>query len=128
MSFPSSERTTDVYPAFPRPGAPDLRASEITPKDVYLDRRTLLAGAAGLLGAGMFGSGAAATPLSAAASALSTDEKRTSLKDVTSYNNYYEFGVGKDDPAQNAGPLRPSPGPVGSTGWSTSLPTTNSRI
>ena len=32
--------------------APDLRASEITPKDVYLDRRTLLAGAAGLLGAG----------------------------------------------------------------------------
>jgi sulfoxide reductase catalytic subunit YedY len=89
--------------------SPDLRASEITPKDVYLDRRTLLAGAAGLLGAGMIGTGAGATPLSAAASALSTDEKRTSLKDVTTYNNYYEFGVGKDDPAQNAGPLKTKP-------------------
>jgi sulfoxide reductase catalytic subunit YedY len=89
--------------------SPDLPSSEITPKDVYLNRRTLLAGAMGLLGAGALPNQAAAAPLSAAASALSTDEKRTSLKDVTSYNNYYEFGVDKDDPARNAGPLTTKP-------------------
>jgi sulfoxide reductase catalytic subunit YedY len=89
--------------------SPDLRASEITPKEVYLNRRTLLAGAAGLLGTGALMREAGATPLAAAASALSTDEKRTSLKDVTSYNNYYEFGVDKDDPARNAGALTTKP-------------------
>src|SRR3954451_13187662 len=89
--------------------SPDVRPSEITPRDVYLDRRTLLAGAAGLLGAGLVGSTADAAPLSAAASALSTDEKRTILKDATSYNNFYEFGVGKDAPAANAGPLKTKP-------------------
>jgi methionine sulfoxide reductase catalytic subunit len=89
--------------------SPDLRPSEITPKDVYLNRRALLAGAAGLLGAGALSGEAAAAPLAAAASALSTDEKRTSLKDVTSYNNFYEFGVDKDDPARNAGSLTTKP-------------------
>jgi methionine sulfoxide reductase catalytic subunit len=89
--------------------SPDLRASEITPKDVYLNRRSLLAGAAGLVGAGAFAGDGNAAPLTAAPSPFSTDEKRTSLKDVTSYNNFYEFGVDKEDPAANAGALTTKP-------------------
>ena len=86
-----------------------IPSSEITPKHVYLTRRTLLTGVAGLLGAGTVTGDAAAEPLSASPSPFSTDEKRTSLKDVTSYNNFYEFGVGKDDPARNAGALTAKP-------------------
>jgi sulfoxide reductase catalytic subunit YedY len=88
---------------------PDLPASEITPRDVYLNRRTLLAGAAGLIGAGALTGGSEAAPLRSSASPLSTDEKPTSLKDVTSYNNFYEFGVEKDDPAANAHTLTTKP-------------------
>ena len=86
----------------------DLPGSEITPKHVYLNRRALLAGAAGFVGAGAL-SGASAAPLNASPSPFSTDEKRTSYKDVTTYNNYYEFGVDKDDPARNAGALTTKP-------------------
>src|SRR3954447_12457975 len=88
----------------------DLGSSEITPRAAYLNRRVLLAGAAGLVGAATFlPDDAAATPLSAIKSSLSTDEKPTSLKDVTSYNNYYEFGVDKGDPTANAHTLTTRP-------------------
>ncbi|HEX2135902.1 MAG TPA: protein-methionine-sulfoxide reductase catalytic subunit MsrP, partial [Microvirga sp.] len=87
----------------------DIPASEITPKDVYLNRRTLLAGAASLVGTGTLAGGLAAAPLNASPSPYSTDEKRTSYKDVTTYNNFYEFGVDKDDPARNAGALTTKP-------------------
>src|SRR5215207_10630244 len=83
-------------------------ASEITPRE-YHSRRTLLAGAAGLLGVGTMPGAALAEALAASKSPLSTDEKITSLKDVTSYNNYYEFGVDKDDPAANAHTLTTKP-------------------
>jgi methionine sulfoxide reductase catalytic subunit len=87
----------------------DLPASEITPREVYLSRRAVLAGAAGALGAGALTGAAFAAPLAAAPSPFSTDEKRTSREDVTSYNNFYEFGVGKDDPARRAGTLTTKP-------------------
>jgi sulfoxide reductase catalytic subunit YedY len=88
--------------------APDVLPSEITPKDVYLNRRALMTGAAaGLMGAAT--GGAMAAPLTSAPSPFSTDEKKTSLKDVTSYNNFYEFGVDKDDPVNNAGKLTTKP-------------------
>ncbi len=60
----------------------------------------------------------AATPVEAGSGApipnvrkspLSTDEPPTSLTDVTSYNNFYEFGTDKEDPKANAGSLRPRP-------------------
>jgi sulfoxide reductase catalytic subunit YedY len=89
--------------------APDVRPSELTPCDVYLNRRSLLAGTAGLLGAGAWTSLAGAAPLTATPSPFSIDEKKTPLKDVTSYNNFYEFGVDKDDPARNAGALTTKP-------------------
>ena len=87
----------------------DLRPSEITPKEVYLNRRTLLAGAAGGLGTVLLPGLVHADPLTAAPSAFSTSEPKTPRKDVTSYNNFYEFGVDKDDPARNAGKLTTKP-------------------
>lgn len=85
--------------------SPRIRSSEITPKSVYLNRRRFLAGAAGLLAAHP----AAGAKLSAAKSPLSTDEELTDYRAVTGYNNFYEFGTGKMDPARNAGSFQTSP-------------------
>ncbi len=75
----------------------DLRWSDITPKAAFLNRRQVIA-AAGVL---------AASPLYAAG--FSTDEAPNTLEDITSYNNYYEFGFGKTDPASYAGALKTDP-------------------
>jgi sulfoxide reductase catalytic subunit YedY len=92
---------------------PDIAPSEITPRTVYLRRRELLAGAASLglmAGLSIRPSDAEAAPLQAAPSPLSTtDEPKTSLADITSYNNFYEFGTGKDDPKRYAGRLTTTP-------------------
>ena len=88
----------------------DILPSEITPREIYLNRRQWMAGAAGLaLAAAALPEGLSAAPLNAARSPFSTDEKKTSLEDVTSYNNYYEFGTGKNDPAAKAKSLKTSP-------------------
>jgi methionine sulfoxide reductase catalytic subunit len=92
----------------------DIDPEEITPRDLYLRRREFIAGAAALgLGsvlATIEGRAARAAPLQAIKSPLSTsDEPLTSLKDVTNYNNYYEFGTDKDDPAKNAHTLNIKP-------------------
>jgi len=87
----------------------DILPSEITPRDAYLNRRQILAGAAGLALAGSLPDGAGAAPLNGVKSPFSTDDKLTSRQDVTTYNNYYEFGVDKADPAKNAGKLKTSP-------------------
>ena len=86
-----------------------ISASEITPRDIYLRRREFLAGAASLA---IFGGGIAdarAAALTAAKGTPIPNEPETSLKDITSYNNYYEFGTDKGDPAENAGTLTTSP-------------------
>ena len=93
---------------------PDIKPSEITPRDHYLQRRQFMAGAAALgLGTAMaplYGRAAQAAPLQASKSPLSTtDEPVTPLKDITSYNNYYEFGTDKDDPLKNAHTLTIKP-------------------
>jgi sulfoxide reductase catalytic subunit YedY len=91
-----------------RPPA-DIAPSEITPREVYLNRRQWLGGAVGLgLSAGL-ASGAGAVPLSAAKGRYSTDEKISNRDDATSYNNYYEFGVDKAAPAKYAHTLKTSP-------------------
>jgi sulfoxide reductase catalytic subunit YedY len=99
-------------------------ASEITPRAVYDQRRELLkwmaAGGAGAALAAWSGRSAmaqAARPnklaaLPGARSAVPgamTMEKLTPYDDVVSYNNFYEFGTGKDDPARNAGTLKTRP-------------------
>jgi sulfoxide reductase catalytic subunit YedY len=87
----------------------DILPSEITPREMYLNRRQWMTGAAGLALAAALPEGLGAAPLSAAKSSFSTDEKLTSREDVTSYNNYYEFGVDKEAPAKYAGALKTSP-------------------
>jgi sulfoxide reductase catalytic subunit YedY len=87
-----------------------IRPSEITPREVYLNRRSLVMGAAALgLTAALPNAAALAAPLQFTKSPLSTDEEPTPLEDVTSYNNYYEFGVDKGDPAARAHTLTTKP-------------------
>ena len=84
--------------------------SEITPRSVYLQRRELLTGmGAAAAASGLGGISAFAAALTAVPSAFSTSEPKTPRKDVTSYNNYYEFGTDKDDPEQNAHTLKTNP-------------------
>ncbi|PIE16702.1 MAG: protein-methionine-sulfoxide reductase catalytic subunit MsrP [Rhodobacterales bacterium] len=81
---------------------PDLKYSDITPHTDFLNRRQLIAG----LGLGAVGLGALP---SFAASPYSTDEKPNSLKQISNYNNFYEFGTRKTDPADYADTLTTDP-------------------
>jgi sulfoxide reductase catalytic subunit YedY len=85
-----------------------IRYSEVTPKDVYMNRRRFLA-TASLIGGGFAAGARAATYTDLVKSPLSTSEKISSLHDVTTYNNYYEFGTRKEEPAEKAKTLRTSP-------------------
>jgi sulfoxide reductase catalytic subunit YedY len=82
---------------------PDIRSSEITSETLYQTRRDWLK-AAGCLAAGLV-----VPPRLAGSVAGPEDDKPTPYDVVTTYNNYYEFGTGKDEPAQNAGSLRLKP-------------------
>ena len=102
---------------------PDIASSEITSERAYLDRRAFIARAAGLgvaftgasllAGAGACGTRDAASSGSRQASGTGTPATPTdtpnSYEDITSYNNYYEFGTDKGDPRANAGSLRTRP-------------------
>lgn len=94
----------------------DILPSEITPEAVYRNRRQFLA-EMGLAGAALLGGTAARAADTPELAALAVDahkelaggETPTAYEDVTHYNNYYEFGTGKDDPARNAGTLQTRP-------------------
>ena len=89
--------------------APKIRSSEITPRDAYMSRRRFLAGAA-LMGGSLAVGARGASPLGPITkSPLSTNETPTPYANVTTYNNYYEFGTSKEQPAQYAKTLKPSP-------------------
>ncbi len=86
-----------------------MKHSEVTPQSVYLNRRRFLA-TMSLAGAALpAGRAAAAAKLAAVKGPFSTDEKPTPFQDVASYNNFYEFGTGKDQPAGSAGRMKTSP-------------------
>ena len=94
--------------------SPDLRYSDITPKQVYLNRRRFLGAAPVALGAliGSRLSGATTKLTGVTKSSYTVDEKvdKVSPLDViTHYNNFYEFGTDKEDPAKNAQNFRTSP-------------------
>ena len=93
--------------------APRFTSSEITDPRLYLSRRELISGAAAaLVLAPVFGGAAtpALQPLSATRNAaLSSTEPPTKVDSATTYNNFYEFGVNKDDPARLAHTLRTRP-------------------
>ncbi|HSG93483.1 MAG TPA: protein-methionine-sulfoxide reductase catalytic subunit MsrP, partial [Methylotenera sp.] len=82
-----------------------LPESEVTDREVFLNRRQFINSAAGI-------AAAAAAPISLAAkeptgnvlanvtdSDFSTEEKLTTYQDITTYNNFYEFGTDKQSPA-----------------------------
>jgi methionine sulfoxide reductase catalytic subunit len=98
----------------------DIAETEITPKEVYVERRRFLQAAGlGLIATTGLTSGLAQGAMvqpqvrrklaPIAKGPYAADEKLTPYEDVTSYNNFYEFGTGKDDPARNAGTLRTRP-------------------
>ena len=95
---------------------PRILPSEITAESVYFRRRELLK-AAGIVTAGAALGGFAGrvgafekTPeLKAVPGPFSTDEAPNSWEDITTYNNFYEFGTGKEDPVENAQDFRTSP-------------------
>jgi sulfoxide reductase catalytic subunit YedY len=103
-----------------RPSSTDLTYLDVTPKSVYTNRRAFLramgiTGAAAVAGAAWWKFAApeevrATSKLTIASkSPLSTTEKETPLNDVTHYNNFYEFGTDKTDPAKYAQNFRTSP-------------------
>lgn len=79
---------------------------DVTDRAIWMNRRQLLAGAAG---AGLLAATPGAARMHAVKSPYSTDAAPTSFEDITSYNNFYEFGTGKNDPARNAGALTTDP-------------------
>jgi sulfoxide reductase catalytic subunit YedY len=88
--------------------APDLSASDITDEATYIDRRRFITRAGiGLAALGSAGLGAAG--VAAQQGRAPDDDKLTPYEDVTTYNNFYEFGTDKDEPAKNAHTLRPRP-------------------
>ena len=104
----------------------DILPSEITSEAVYLKRREFLK-AAGMAAAGSIAGGPAFAVQSAPAaggklltglkeSPFSTDQAPNSWNDITTYNNYYEFGTAKDDPYRHAGNFNPRPWSVGVSG------------
>jgi sulfoxide reductase catalytic subunit YedY len=93
---------------------PKIRSSEITDRRVYLNRRSFMqsliaAGSATLAADAVFAQQPAAhgRKLTTVRSALSTTEKPNTWEQTTTYNNFYEFGTSKSDPAVNAPKYRP---------------------
>ena len=89
-----------------------ISSSEITPKSIYMDRRRFMkqAFASSLLLAGdaMLPAWAKRWP-DLTQSPFKAKDKLTSFEDITSYNNFYELGTGKKDPAANASLFNPKP-------------------
>ena len=88
-----------------------IKSSEITPRELFFDRRrfmqlTMGASLSGLLPSSVL-AGEQLVNVKKTTEALS--DKLTAYKDVTTYNNFYEFGTSKEDPAQNAGSLKTRP-------------------
>src|SRR5438105_9324589 len=101
--------------------ASDIRSSEITDKKLYLNRRDFIraaTGTAAAVAAGIGGEAAldASTPAphgrkleNVTKSTVSTQEKPNKWEEITTYNNYYEFGIDKDSPSMLARSLKPQP-------------------
>ena len=95
---------------FPKP-----KGSEITPRDVYLNRRSFIAGAAAA-GALLTCEGPAKAETSATmplkfsqGTVKAPSDKPTARELATTYNNYYEFGTSKTEPSRNASTLKVRP-------------------
>jgi sulfoxide reductase catalytic subunit YedY len=87
--------------------ANDIPSSEITAEKAYHNRREFLKAAGFTLGAGI--AATVAPGCAQAASKYDTNETKTPFANVTSYNNYYEFGTDKAEPAYNVKNFRTRP-------------------
>ena len=102
--------------------APDLRPSDVTPRALYLRRREFIQGVGGAVAATAATLAIRADEVDAAqnpnaykfpslkkGSPFDTTETINSYKDITTYNNFYEFGIDKGDPSRYAYTLKPTP-------------------
>lgn len=91
----------------------DVPASEITPREIYRERRRFMQGMGAVAAGALLGSAADAQAgarlTGVRASPYTLNEEKTPYRDVTTYNNFYEFGTGKSDPSENAGSLKTRP-------------------
>ncbi|MEP4343815.1 MAG: molybdopterin-dependent oxidoreductase, partial [Lentilitoribacter sp.] len=94
---------------------PTPLSSEITPKEVFLNRRSFIK-AAGVASATAMTSGLALQSTQATAASMQFSKSKYSItdepnpiEDIKGYNNFYEFGTGKGDPSANAGSLTTRP-------------------
>lgn len=102
----------------------DIRSSEITDRKLYVNRRdfirtatgTAVAAATGILGGSTLVAGSAAphkqklpNVRKSTLGALNANDRINTWEQITTYNNYYEFGIDKDDPSNNAGGLKAQP-------------------
>ena len=91
----------------------DIPPSEITPPEIYRERRRFMQGMGALAAGAALGAApdvqAGARLAGVRGSAYTLNEEKTPYKAVTTYNNFYEFGTGKSDPAENAGSLKTRP-------------------
>ncbi|MFN2398842.1 MAG: protein-methionine-sulfoxide reductase catalytic subunit MsrP [Gemmatimonadaceae bacterium] len=102
----------------------DIPSSEITPEGVYLNRRNFIAAAGGAAFLAVSGAAWPRVAVSATTNKRRVgsvdseigEDKLTPYEDITTYNNFYEFGTDKGDPAENAHTLRPRPWSVAVTG------------
>jgi len=89
---------------------PKIHASEITDEQTYLDRREFIAASGLIVGTTLAGAPEAGGLLGSVGRVLGNeDDELTPYQDVTTYNNFYEFGTGKDEPAKRAGDFRTRP-------------------
>ena len=97
---------------------PDIRSSEITPENVYSNRRKFIKSAAfGMAGIASLpaalrafdSEGPQEIPARFTSMRSELDEPLNSYRDITTYNNFYEFGAQKDDPHRNSDDFKPVP-------------------
>ena len=86
-----------------------LRYSDITPKQIFLNRRQILTGTSAVGISSLLPNSAYAESLNYTKTNYAVDAEITSKSDATSYNNFYEFGTGKNDPKNNASMMKISP-------------------
>ena len=80
----------------------DLSLKDVLPETIFFNRRQLCLGAGAFLSGNIWGQAKAAV-------SPAPNEKPNSFEQITNYNNYYEFGTGKGDPAKYAGALQTKP-------------------
>src|SRR5439155_596083 len=96
--------------------ASDIPSSEITPENLYHNRREFIKTASAVLGIAAAGSITSAEPQAKKLGPYDTAEKLTPYEDITHYNNYYEFGIDKSDPERNSKKFQTNPLALFATG------------